>query len=76
MLLRLPNAKIETPHVRWRRGLVVDVDPEYSQPLLEAGAKEITREEAAEVVVDPLAAPAGEGQVDEPGGKPKGRGKG
>jgi hypothetical protein len=48
-----PEMELALPKLRWRRGQVVDVDPEYL-PALEALApvEEISREDAAEVVVD------------------------
>jgi hypothetical protein len=40
------------PPLRWQRGLIVDADPEHVPALLALGATEVTRDDAAEVIVD------------------------
>lgn len=53
-MYRLPEGVDESklPPLRWRRGLIADADSEHRKKILALGAQEISREEAAEVVVD------------------------
>jgi len=48
-----PEMELALPKLRWRRGQVVDVDPEYLPALMAlTPVEEISREDAAEVIVD------------------------
>lgn len=66
MLFKLPSADVETPNVRWRRGLIVDVDPQFAKKLKHAGAVEVSAEEAAaaNTEVDPEPKTKGKGKSD------------
>jgi hypothetical protein len=54
MPYRMPKGFDESklPPVRWRRGDVLDVDPEHRETVEKLGGEEVTREEAAEVITD------------------------
>jgi hypothetical protein len=48
-----PEMELALPKLRWRRGQMVDVDPEHLPDLMAlTPVEEVTREEAAEVIVD------------------------